>query len=124
MRDFSDVLQHAAEDFEFSREMRYYTGKLHFTVGEEAWEAIYDDGHFVSVEEADTTPEDAAIAIIGTRDQWEEMTAQHPRPFFQSLQSSSIKHGVQLNNTDELYAYLPALNRLMQIYRQLNVEGA
>ncbi|MFF0902931.1 UNVERIFIED_CONTAM: hypothetical protein RF653_04585 [Kocuria sp. CPCC 205316] len=124
MRDFTDVLHHATEDFEFSREMRYYTGKLHVTIGDQAWLALFDDGRLLSVAAADIDPQDAAIAIFGSRQQWEEMTAEKPRPFFQSLQSSSIKHGVQLSNTDQFYAYLPALNRLMQIFRQLNVQGA
>ncbi|MET8947976.1 hypothetical protein ABZX30_31675 [Streptomyces sp. NPDC004542] len=124
MRDFATVLRHASEDFEFSREMRYYTGKLHVAIGDQAWLADYDDGRLLSVAPADSRPQDAAIAISGTREQWEEMTAAHPRPFFQSLQSSSIKHGVRLSNTDQLYAYLPALNRLMQIFRQLNAQGA
>ncbi|MFI0821920.1 hypothetical protein ACH4TX_40080 [Streptomyces sp. NPDC021098] len=124
MRDFAAVLQQANEDFEFSREMRYYTGKLHVAIGDQAWLADYEDGRLLSVGPAGTAPQDAAIAISGTREQWEEMTAERPRPFFQSLQSSSIKHGVQLSNTDQLYARLPALNRLMQIFRQLNAQGA
>ncbi|MBZ3916378.1 hypothetical protein [Streptomyces acidiscabies] len=124
MRDFAAVLKQANEDFEFSREMRYYTGKLHVTIGDQAWLGVYDDGRLLSVDPSDIDPKDAAIAVSGTREQWEEMTAEHPRPFFQSLQSSSIKHGVQLSNTEQLYAYLPALNRLMQIFRRLNAQGA
>ncbi|MHC6592868.1 hypothetical protein OUO20_05660 [Arthrobacter sp. FX8] len=124
MRDFAQVLQTATKDFEFNREMRYYTGKLHVSIGDKAWLAAYDDGKFLSVEPADTDPQDAAIWIKGTDEQWKDMTAEHPRPFFQSLQSSSAKHGVLLSNTHQLYAYLPALNRLMQIFRQLNREGA
>jgi hypothetical protein len=124
MHDFAQVLQTATKDFEFNREMRYYTGKLHVAVGDKAWLATYDDGKLVSVEPSATDPDDAAIWIKGTDEQWQDMTAEHPRPFFQSLQSSSAKHGVLLSNTHQLYAYLPALNRLMQIFRQLNVEGA
>lgn len=124
MRDFAEVLQTATEDFEFSREMRYYTGKLHVAVGDKAWLAAFDDGTFLSVEPAEIDPQDAAIWIKGTQEQWDDMTAEFPRPFFQSLQSSSAKHGVLLSNTHQLYAYLPALNRLMQIFRQLNREGA
>jgi hypothetical protein len=124
MHDFAAVLTKAADDFEFSREMRYYTGKFHVRVGDVAWLATYDDGKLTEVGSSDTNPGDAAIWIQGTREQWEDMTAEYPRPFFQSLQSSSAKHGVQLSNTNELYAYLPALNRLMQIFRQLNVKGA
>ncbi|WP_416956532.1 hypothetical protein [Streptomyces sp. Agncl-13] len=124
MRDFAAVLKQANEDFEFSREMRYYTGKLHVTIGDQAWLGVYEDGRLLSVDPSDIDPKDAAIAVSGTREQWEEMTAEHPRPFFQSLQSSSIKHGVQLSNTEQLYAYLPALNRLMQIFRRLNAQGA
>lgn len=124
MHDFAQVLQTATKDFEFNREMRYYTGKLHVAIGDKAWLATYDDGKLLTVGPSDTDPDDAAIWIKGTDEQWKEMTAEHPRPFFQSLQSSSAKHGVLLSNTHQLYAYLPALNRLMQIFRQLNVEGA
>ena len=124
MRDFAQVLQSADKDFEFSREMRYYTGKLHVAIGDQAWLAAYDDGKLLAVEPTSTDPQDAAIWIKGSREQWEDMTAQYPRPFFQSLQSSSVRPGVQLSNTHQLFAYLPALNRLMQIFRQLNVEGA
>jgi hypothetical protein len=124
MRDFAQVLQTATKDFEFNREMRYYTGNLHVAIGDKAWLATYDDGKFLSVEPSDTDPQGAAIWIKGTEEQWQDMTAEYPRPFFQSLQSSSAKHGVLLSNTHQLYAYLPALNRLMQIFRQLNREGA
>jgi hypothetical protein len=124
VQDLAAVLINAQKDFEFSREMRYYTGTLHVAIGEKAWRATYDDGKFLSVEPSDTDPQGAAIWIKGTEEQWKDMTAEHPRPFFQSLQSSSAKHGVLLSNTHQLYAYLPALNRLMQIFRQLNREGA
>jgi hypothetical protein len=124
MHDFAVVLTQAAEDFEFSREMRYYTGKFHVRIGDTAWLAAYEDGKLTGVATSDPDPADAAIWIKGTSEQWEDMTAAYPRPFFQSLQSSSAKHGVQLSNTHQLYAYLPALNRLMQIFRQLNVKGA
>ena len=124
MHDFAQVLQSATKDFEFNREMRYYTGKLHVAIGDKAWLASYDDGKLLTVEPSGTDPKDAAIWIKGTDEQWKDMTARYPRPFFQSLQSSSAKHGVLLSNTHQLYAYLPALNRLMQIFRQLNVEGA
>ena len=124
MHDFAAVLTKAAEDFEFSREMRYYTGKFHVAIGDHAWLAAYDDGKLLSVEPSDVDPQGAAIWIKGTNEQWKDMTAEYPRPFFQSLQSSSAKHGVLLSNTHQLYAYLPALNRLMQIFRQLNREGA
>lgn len=124
MPDFAAVLHQANEDFEFGREMRYFTGRLHVTVGDQAWEAEYNDGHFVSVAEAPTEPNGAALTIKATEEQWADMTAEYPPPFYQSLQSSSIKHGVQLSNTDQLFAYLPALNRLMQIFRQANDKGA
>ena len=124
MSDFAAVLHKANEDFEFVREMRYYTGHLHVTIGEQAWEAEYNDGNLISVGEAQTEPNDAALSIAGSSEQWAAMTEEYPPPFYQSLQSSSIKHGVQLSNTDQFFAYLPALNRLMQIFRQVNVEGA
>src|SRR6478735_2059450 len=77
MLDFAAVLHKANEDFEFTREIRYYTGRVHVTIGERAWEAEYNDGHFVSVGEAHTEPNDAALAISGSIEHWEAMTQQY-----------------------------------------------
>ena len=80
MHDFAQVLQTATKDFEFNREMRYYTGKLHVAIGDKAWLAAYDDGKLLTVDPSGTDPKDAAIWIKGTDEQWKDMTAEYPRP--------------------------------------------
>lgn len=124
MRKFDEVVNRAAKDFEFAREMRYYTGSMHVTIGDESWAATFEDGTLTDVGPADQDPGDAAIWVAGTQEQWENLTAEVPPPFYQSLQSAAVRHGMLLSNTGSLFAYLPALNRLIDIYRRHNIAGA
>ncbi len=38
-------------------------------------------------------------------------------PLYQCLQTTSVKHGMHLSTTNETFAYLPALNRLVALLR-------
>lgn len=124
IRSFDEVITRAMDDFEFSREMRYYDGSIHATIGNSSWVARFEDGKLVSVTETDNDPADAAIWIRGTEEQWANLTAEVPPPFHQTLQSTAVRHGMELCNSNQLFAYLPALNRLVEIYRRMNVETA
>jgi hypothetical protein len=48
------------------------------------------------------------------------MLQRFPRPFYHSIQSTCVKHGMLLSNSNETFAYLPALNRMMQILRNVH----
>lgn len=105
----------AMNDPEFERAMRYFTGTLAIVIDGDSVAFDFADGQLVGPL---TTPAaDADIMISGTQAQWDEMLAEYPRPFYQCLQTTSIKHGMELNNTAVFYAYLPALNRLVSLLR-------
>ena len=50
------------------------------------------------------------------------MLAEYPVPFFQCLQTTSIKHGLLISATHQTFAYLPALNRLIALLRAQNLR--
>jgi hypothetical protein len=68
--------------------------------------------------------DDCEIVVRGTQDQWDQVLAEYPVPFYQCLQTASVRHGLYLNNTNELFAYLPALNRLTTLLRLANNKKA
>ena len=46
------------------------------------------------------------------------MLAQTPKPFYQCLQSTAVKHRLFISDSNETFAYLPALNRMLALMRQ------
>jgi hypothetical protein len=111
----------AEEDFEFNREMRYFDGRIRVDVGDgERHVMEFKDGRLVDISDADVPHTDCKIHLKGTREQWSEMLQRFPRPFYHSIQSTCVKHGMLLSNSNETFAYLPALNRMMQILRNVH----
>ncbi len=121
MIDIKAFQESAAEDPEFVREMRYYDGSIRLAIGDdEAYVLTFQGGKMKAGTAADCAG--SAIFIEGSRAQWAAMLEPFPKPFFHSLQSSAVRHGVKLSTSDVTFAYLPALNRMMQLLR-INHKG-
>lgn len=116
--DVKAEAQAAMSDPEFSREMRYFTGKLKIAIDSDETVLTFDDGSLVSAANASVPDAECKIYVKGTRDMWANMLARFPVPFYQCIQTTNIKHGLKLSTTNESFAYLPALNRLLQILRE------
>lgn len=116
--------QLAREDFEFKRETRYLNGIIKLDFPERSVALHFNDGKLVNVEEAGYDDDKCKIVIRGTGEQWEALLQHKPLPFYQCLQSSNVKHGLHLSNTNETFAYLPALNRMTTLMRNARTEGA
>ncbi len=116
----SYIRTQGVEDPEFAYTMRYYTGAMKLAVDDQEAVFVFDDG--VLTDDAAPRPDvECPIVIRGTEEHWAEMLDEYPRPFFQCLQTTAIKHGMNLSNTDSFYAYLPALNRLTALLRKQSV---
>jgi hypothetical protein len=120
--DMAQALRDAMDDPEFRREMRFFTGVLTIGVGSTVTAARFDDGKLVEVPTAGPTDTDRRIDIHGTEDHWDYMLQGYPVPFYQCLQTAAVKHGLELSTTYETFAYLPALNRLVQLLRARRTE--
>ncbi|MBC3474981.1 hypothetical protein [Pseudomonas taiwanensis] len=117
MKGFEEL---AKADPEFLRETRYFDGTLKLVAGNEQHHLTFVDGRLTSVESGDPDDTQTEIMIKGTPEHWKEMLQIKPRPFYQSLQSTAVKHGLSISSSHSTFAYLPALNRMMQLLRQLN----
>ncbi|GGO76349.1 hypothetical protein GCM10011348_03340 [Marinobacterium nitratireducens] len=114
-------LDAAKSDFEFTRETRYLTGIIRLDLGSDSWALTFANGEFVGVADGLNIPDEEAKVIVGgTEEQWSALLEVKPKPFYQCIQSAAVKHGMRINVANETFAYLPALNRMTTLLRQLN----
>ena len=113
-------LQVARADFEFKRETRYLTGVIKLDFGSEAWALTFAGGELTGIGDGKKVP-DAACKIIvgGTPEHWDALLELKPKPFYQCIQSTAVKHGMTISDTNESFAYLPGLNRMTTLLRQI-----
>lgn len=121
--DMQAVVATAKKDPEFVRETRYLNGSVKLVVADEEHILSFVDGKLISADQQAKPDSECKIFVKGTRDHWLALMKTLPKPFYQCLQSSSVKHGVTLSVTNETFAYLPALNRLMQLIRAEHDKG-
>lgn len=110
----------ARADFEFVRETRYFTGVIRLDLGDESWAMSFANGAFAGITDGAKVPDaECKIIVGGTAEQWDALLELKPRPFYQCIQSAAVKHGMALNVSNETFAYLPALNRMTTLLRQI-----
>ena len=110
----------ARADFEFTRETRYLTGVIRLDFVDASWALTFDNGAFAGVTDGAKLPDaEATIIVGGTPDQWDALLELKPRPFYQCIQSAAVKHGMRISISNKTFAYLPALNRMTTLLRQL-----
>jgi len=107
----------ADADFEFGRETRYLTGSIVLEMGDAIWSFDFDNGKLKSISDQPRT--DAKIVVGGSSHQWDALLEEMPKPFYQCIQSAAVKEGMMITDTNETFAYLPALNRMTTLLRQM-----
>jgi len=118
--DQKAFLDAARADFEFTRETRYLTGVIRVDFGDQSWAMSFANGAFAGITDGTKLPDaECTIIVAGTPEQWDALLEVKPKPFYQCLQSAAVKHGMSLNVANETFAYLPALNRMTTLLRQL-----
>lgn len=123
--DQKAFLATAREDFEFTHETRYFTGVIRLDFGDESWALNFDDGAFAGITDGSKVSDQKATIIVGgTTDQWDALLELKPKPFYQCIQSAAVKHDMKIKVANETFAYLPALNRMTTLLRQLKNERA
>ncbi|MEN0139653.1 MAG: hypothetical protein AAGC80_31175 [Rhodococcus sp. (in: high G+C Gram-positive bacteria)] len=112
----------AKADPEFTREIRYFDGQIELKSDDESYVLEITDGVLDRARRGDAESDRRQIRVSGSGDLWDAMLEEMPRPFHHSLQSCAVKHGLQISDNNVTYAYLPALNRMMQILRAVHNE--
>ena len=121
MNFFRDV---AEKDPEFRRETRYLHGAVKVGIADDTYVLHFDNGKLALLSGDEKSDADCKIVVKGTRDHWINMLADKPKPFYQCLQSTAVRHGLKISDSNETFAYLPALNRMMVLMRQTYNKGA
>lgn len=111
------TITNAMSDPEFAWETRFFNGSMKFAVGDMETVATFDDGALVEVAEKSVPDGNCKIVVRGRQALWDSMLERYPVPFYQCLQTTVVKHGMYMTTTNESFAYLPALNRLVQLLR-------
>jgi hypothetical protein len=117
--DFEAFTKASKDDPEFRRAMRYYDGTITLRVGSDEMHRM----DFTNGESVEQVAGPGRIEIEGTEEHWINLLQSLPKPFYQCLQSTAVKHGMKMTDTNETFAYLPALNRMVQIMRDLRKAG-
>lgn len=120
--DIQKTFEALSNDPEFIREIRYYDGTLRMNMGEDSYQIVFSNGTPVCA--SDKVPAPAysppvKTEITGTDDMWKNLLARKPVPYYQCLQTTCVKHGMQMTSNVETLAYLPAWNRMVFVLRDI-----
>jgi hypothetical protein len=113
----------AEKDPEFVRETRYLNGAVKVGIADETYVLHFNAGKLTKIDGDTVADKDCKIVVKGNHDHWTNMLASKPKPFYQCLQSTAVKHGLSITDTNETFAYLPALNRMMSLMRDVANQG-
>jgi len=105
------------DDSEFRLAARFWNATLRLDVGRASHRLRFEEG---ALAEVAPCPADAPcdLFIGASDDDWRELLAPVPRPFYQDLFGAQLHHGIRLPADPLDYAaYYPALRRLVQLLR-------
>ena len=109
----------ASQDREFNREIRYFDGTVKLIMGDDVYHLIIKEGKLLMITD-ELSKECAADTIFeGNDDQWSNLLAKVPVPFYQCLQTSCVRHGMQMSNDVKSLSYLSAWNRMTKLLREM-----
>ena len=106
-------------DSELGHAVRFWTGALYLRAGEARSALRFEAGRFVHAGPSaePTGPRD--VEISAAPGEWAKLLAPLPPPFYQDVFGASLHHPVSLGgDVETLYAYYPAIRRVLEILRE------
>ena len=106
-------------DPEFAENARFWSARLRLDFAGEASRCLHiEDGAVKEIEEC-APSSDSDVSISAGLEDWAELLAELPKPFYQDIYGAAIYHGVEIDSGSvELAAYYPAVRRLIDILRE------
>jgi len=122
--DSSRLVAALNDDGEFRVAARLWTGAIRLDSGAEPYLLTMEDGRAIDFEPA--IDDDAAeLRIAATPEQWEQLLAAEPRPFYHDLYAARTWQGVTFEGDQERWApHYPAVRRMLEVMRGLAVARA
>ncbi len=112
---WSELPDRVNGDGEFRYAARHWDATLRLDLGDASHRLRFEDGSLVDVGPcAADAPCD--LFVTASEDDWRELLAPVPRPYYQDVFAAQMQHGVRLPPDPVAYAaYYPALRRLVQL---------
>lgn len=112
---WNDLRERVNADSEFQLAARFWNATLRLDFDAWSQSLRFEEGRLVLAEPC-TADADCDLFIGAPDDDWRELLAPVPRPFYQDLFGAQLQHGVRLSPDPLDYAaYYPALRRLVQL---------
>ena len=117
--DCPRILAAARADPEFNLAARFWDGDLRLEAGDEAVVLEMRGGKAADLGPAAAATSSPAIRVAATPEQWREMLAPVPRPFYQDVNAAVFHHGVTLDApVTEFGPHYRAIARLIELMRE------
>jgi hypothetical protein len=112
---WSELRECVDRDGEFRYAARHWDATLRLDLGDASHRLRFEGGRLVEVAPCERdAPCDLFVAA--SEEDWRELLAPVPRPYYQDLFGAQWMHGVRLPDDPLAYAaYYPALRRLVQL---------
>lgn len=119
--DLTRLREELDSDSEFRLHLRYLTAAIRIVVGEtQKFTIQVRDGLVIEIDPEVTLFDSYSVLLKGTDEQWNELLAAVPGPFYQDFFPASLRHGFCLEgDLETIMAYYPALRRLGDLMRSV-----
>lgn len=115
-----DLREALNTDPEFQLSARYWDGRVKLDFGDRVYIISVHDGVVESVVEDPTMYDPSDLSISASSEEWDELLAATPRPFYQDMYSAAVHHEFDIEgDLEQFFAYHSALRRMTQIMRGL-----
>jgi len=109
------------DDEEFRLQARYWDGSLQLEFGEQVYVLRLAEGEVVEVSSSAVAQDEPRTVIISAPvEDWAELLAPVPRPFYQEFYPAMWHHGFELRgDPDYVWPYYTALRRAGEVLRDV-----
>lgn len=106
-------------DPELGHAVRFWTGALIVKAGAARSALRFEAGRLAEAGPRDAPAGPRDVEIAAAPGEWEKLLAPEPPPFYQDVFGASLHHPVSLGgDVETLYAYYPAIRRVLEILRE------
>ncbi|MGW5239201.1 hypothetical protein ACWEOW_09750 [Monashia sp. NPDC004114] len=107
-------------DPEFALQARYWTTQFRLTTDSQSLLVTLRDGVVTSVDSLATPFDTWDFQLAGTDEQWANLLAATPPPFYQDYYAAMLYHGFRIEgDMRQIMAYYPAIRRTREVLSAL-----
>jgi hypothetical protein len=119
------VLKSLNSDPEFVKDARHWTAVVRLFVGPDNYLIDIADGVVRSITPGWEVLANHSLSLGASEEVWEEILKAEPRPHYHDVFAAAIRHGFIMSGDHLLlFAYYPAIRRMVEVLRLVHNERA